>query len=463
MVTGTSIGALNGALVVQGDYDFAVDMWENMNYEAVMTNVKAEDFTTLDGTRKAFRTALREIVADGGMEIGRLEELVRSRLDEEKIRQSPKEFGIVTVEIPSLKASEMAKEDIPQGQMADYLLASAACYPAFKRRTIDNKSYVDGGYRDNLPIDLAIELGANEIWAVDLQALGHVPQKLMYDIPVRYIRSYWDLGMFITFDPALHPPQYGELGYLDTMKTLGLLDGFAYSFREGQMARICDRFLEGSERAMKALTTAENPLTAPAAAALETAAVRGTQMGCPAAQFGEGQPDASGGAGSRSCRDLDPACIYTAERFNEEVIRRFSEEDSHQPGEMEQALRRVHENPSTASEIFGRFKSMTGRERLHIVTHLVYGALSGSVPMPAAQLAGAAFPREMSAAIYLWLLGCSTDTGEGAAAPSGPGIGGTRTHETDPDSVRIAPSRQYPPAGRGHGGGGRGRALRPAP
>ena len=110
--------------------------------------------------------------------------------------------------------------------------------------------------------------------------------------------------------------------------------------------------------------------------------------------------------------DLDPTCIYTAERFNEELIRRFSEEDSHQPGEMEQALRRVNENPSTASEIFGRFKSMTERERLHIVTHLVYGALSGSVPMPAAQLAGAAFPREMSAAIYLWLLGCSTDTGE---------------------------------------------------
>ena len=113
----------------------------------------------------------------------------------------PEEFGIVTVEIPELKASEMSKEDIPEGRMADYLLASAACYPAFKRRTIDNKSYVDGGYRDNLPIDLAIELGANEIWAVDLQALGHVPQKLMYDIPVRYIRSYWDLGMFITFSP----------------------------------------------------------------------------------------------------------------------------------------------------------------------------------------------------------------------------------------------------------------------
>lgn len=68
---------------------------------------------------------------------------------------------------------------------------------------------------------------------MDLQALGHVPQKLMYDIPVRYIRSYWDLGMFITFDPA-RIRRNMELGYLDTMKTLGLLDGFAYSFREGQ-------------------------------------------------------------------------------------------------------------------------------------------------------------------------------------------------------------------------------------
>ena len=410
VVTGTSIGALNGALVVQGDYDFAVDMWENMNYEAVMSNVKAEDFTTLDGTRRAFRTALQEIVADGGMEIGPLEELVRSRLDEEKIRNSLKEFGIVTVEIPSLKASEMSKEDIPEGRMADYLLASAACYPAFKRRTIDNKSYVDGGYRDNLPIDLAIELGANEIWAVDLQALGHVPQKLMYDIPVRYIRSYWDLGMFITFSPE-RIRRNMELGYLDTKKTLGLLDGFAYSFREGEMARMCDRFLAGSQQAMEILTTAEGTLTAPAAAALELRLTGALKWG--ARRRNSIKVNLMRQAElAAEMLDLDPTCIYTAEQFNAELIRRFSEEDDLQPGEMEQALRRVPENPSTAPDLLGQFKAMTGKERLYIVTHLVYGALSGSVPVPAAQRAGAAFPREMAAAIYLWLLGCSTEPRE---------------------------------------------------
>ena len=268
VVTGTSIGALNGALVVQGDYDFAVDMWEHMDYQAVMSHLSSEDFETAAGTRRAFKTALREIVADGGMEIGPLEELVRTHLDEEKIRSSPKKFGIVTVEIPSLRAVEMAKEQIPEGQMADYLLASAACYPAFKPRTIDGKSYVDGGYRDNLPIDLAIELGVSEVWAVDLKALGHVPERLLYDIPVRYIRSYWDLGIFLTFDPA-RIRRNMELGYLDALKTLGRLDGLAYALKEGEMRRLCSAFLTPSQEAVRALTTAETALGAPAAAALE--------------------------------------------------------------------------------------------------------------------------------------------------------------------------------------------------
>ena len=295
VVTGTSIGALNGALVVQGDYDFAVDMWEHMDYQAVMSHLSSEDFETAEGTRRAFKTALREIVADGGMEIGPLEELVRTHLDEEKIRSSPKKFGIVTVEIPSLRAVEMAKEQIPEGQMADYLLASAACYPAFKPRTIDGKSYVDGGYRDNLPIDLAIELGVSEVWAVDLKALGHVPERLLYDIPVRYIRSYWDLGIFLTFDPA-RIRRNMELGYLDALKTLGRLDGLAYALKEGEMRRLCSAFLTPSQEAVRALTTAETALGAPAAAALELR----LSLGQPPPGDPGRRPGAPAGAGRRA-------------------------------------------------------------------------------------------------------------------------------------------------------------------
>ncbi|MFQ8582593.1 MAG: patatin-like phospholipase family protein [Holdemania massiliensis] len=36
IVTGTSIGALNGALIVQQDYEAALDLWENLRIDDVM-------------------------------------------------------------------------------------------------------------------------------------------------------------------------------------------------------------------------------------------------------------------------------------------------------------------------------------------------------------------------------------------------------------------------------------------
>ncbi len=403
VVTGTSIGALNGALVVQGDYDFAVEMWENMNYEAVMSNVKAEDFTTVDGTRKAFRTALREIAQEGGMEIGPLEELVRTRLDEGKIRASQKEFGIVTVELPSLKAAEMAKEDIPQGEMADYLLASAACYPAFKAKTIGDKSYVDGGYRDNVPVDLAIELGANEVWAVDLQSLGYTPEKLMYDIPVRYIRSYWDLGMFITFHPD-RIRRNMELGYLDTMKALGYLDGFAYTFQSGEMERQTVRLMEENEALIARLTARETPLLAPTAAALElrlTAALK----------WGKRRKNSRKVNLMREAElaaellDMEPDRVYTFQEFDDEIIRRFTQDGPIAPGEVENALLNARNNPSAVPEILSQIGLMSNQEKLQVVVHMISGYFGGRHPLPLLQLTGAALSREMAAGIYLYLLG----------------------------------------------------------
>ena len=51
-------------------------------------------------------------------------------------------------------------------------MASASCFPAMKMRCIGDKRYIDGGYYDNMPVDLAIEMGAREIIAVDLDGVG---------------------------------------------------------------------------------------------------------------------------------------------------------------------------------------------------------------------------------------------------------------------------------------------------
>ena len=41
-------------------------------------------------------------------------------IDEEKLRKSETDFGLVTVSISDLKPLELYKEDIPEGKMIDY-------------------------------------------------------------------------------------------------------------------------------------------------------------------------------------------------------------------------------------------------------------------------------------------------------------------------------------------------------
>lgn len=251
IVTGTSIGALNGALVVQDDFDACVKLWDNMKYEEVLSSIKQEDFNTFSGTRQAFFNFLKGVVADGGLDITPLENTVRQMLDEDKVRNSKIDFGLVTVEYPSMIEIALSKAQIPQGKMADYLLASAACYPAFKSRDIDNVKYVDGGYKNNLPIDMAVEMGANEIIAVDLEAVGKYTEPSYKDVPVRYIKSYWNLGMFLSFDKD-RLKRNTELGYLDVLRSYRMIDGTTYSFVKGEKEKLYERS-EIFQNAVKAL------------------------------------------------------------------------------------------------------------------------------------------------------------------------------------------------------------------
>ena len=60
----------------------------------------------------------------------------------------------------------------PDGRVKDYLLASAACFPALRAKQIDGVQFLDGGYRDNMPTALAQKMGAEELVCVDLEGVG---------------------------------------------------------------------------------------------------------------------------------------------------------------------------------------------------------------------------------------------------------------------------------------------------
>ncbi len=68
---------------------------------------------------------------------------------------------------------ELFVEDIPNGKLTDYLLASAFL-PGFKPQELDGKRFVDGGVYDNLPIHLITQKGYKDIIAVEMGSVGFV-------------------------------------------------------------------------------------------------------------------------------------------------------------------------------------------------------------------------------------------------------------------------------------------------
>lgn len=254
IAAGTSVGALNGAIVAQDDFDLAIELWKDLETCMVF------DFGPEKHTGFSFEIAgmdvsevlgyAKEILLHGGAGTSGLEQIVKKYVDEDKIRRSPVELGIVTVELPALKPRYLFTEDIPRGKLCDYILASAACFPAVHAKEIDGVRFIDGGYADVLPVELAVKKGADHITAVHLEAAGFVRQETI-DFAEEavseliVIKSQWDLGNFLSFDTK-NTRRILRLGYLDGMKAFGAFAGKRYTFVKDAFTR---REVSGAEAA----------------------------------------------------------------------------------------------------------------------------------------------------------------------------------------------------------------------
>jgi NTE family protein len=176
MVAGTSVGALNGAMVVQGDIDAAYDIWHELRPDRVIRldddlyrKIAASDYRP-DTLRQLVRY-IRNVLAEGGLDVTPLEKLVKSILREDRIRSSHIGFGVVTVDLTARRAVEIYKEEIPEGQLVDYVIASAS-FPAFKRTIIDGRTFIDGALYNNLPINLVSNRGLRDIIVLRTYGMG---------------------------------------------------------------------------------------------------------------------------------------------------------------------------------------------------------------------------------------------------------------------------------------------------
>lgn len=219
IVTGTSVGAINGALIAQGAFDLAVSLWKEVD------------------TSMVFDVDFKDILANSGIGCSKLKKLLQRYIDEDKIRKSPLEYGLVTAELPAMTPKFLMKEQIPQGMLVDYLLAGSTLFPAMKSYEINSLHYVDGGFTDNMPVGLAVDHGATHVIAVDLDTVGVLRKKRLNDAEfLRIIQCPWDLGNVLTFD-RLNSKKIMRLGYLDTLKSFKVYDGSYFCFVKGEFDR----------------------------------------------------------------------------------------------------------------------------------------------------------------------------------------------------------------------------------
>jgi NTE family protein len=233
IVCGTSVGALNGAFFAQKQYKRSYEMWANIKMEDVFEG----DEEVFQGINEIFKEKsfhvgfkfveklYKNIIGAKGLDITPLRKMVDEYLDEDKLRKSEIDFGFVTISISDKKVLRLYKDDVPNGQLKEYLLGSAMV-PGFAQDEHSDKKFIDGGVYDNFPIKMVYDKGYKKIIGVSLFQTKFKGYK---DADVIYIAPSMNLGNFLFFDKDKAVDNI-EMGYLDALKAFDKVYGFNYYF-----------------------------------------------------------------------------------------------------------------------------------------------------------------------------------------------------------------------------------------
>ncbi len=243
-VAGASIGAINGALIASDDYDKATEFWHNISVDkGVKISKELPDSENLF-SRKNWGVLFREVIKNKGLDASPAEEFVSSYINEKKVRDSGVALGIITVQMTQgVIPREIFIHEIPDGQLVDYLLASANI-PLVTNIGPEGEKFLDGGAYDNTPLMTLKKRGYNRLIIVDISNIKGFAHNLNYlNSEVVHIRPYdiEDLGAAFDFDDEVIDRRI-KLGYLDTRKAFSYLLGNIYYFESETFRAMVKRY-----------------------------------------------------------------------------------------------------------------------------------------------------------------------------------------------------------------------------
>lgn len=241
---GTSIGAINAAMLVSGEFNKAVELWETVGIEHIFDQ-EFLDILKLDHTFPGnITTALRKLIIDRGVDHSRIKEFLAAYIDEEKVRNAKLDFGLVTFSLSERKPYEVFLKDIPEGKLVDYILASAKL-PIFTPFHVDDNRFIDGGIINSCPINMLIDQGYTEIIAVRTKGFGYF-RKYNKKANVTVIETDEHLGHFLDFN-AENAKLNIKIGYCDGLKMIEDLTGGYYYLRDAQLETVVNKLFNVRE------------------------------------------------------------------------------------------------------------------------------------------------------------------------------------------------------------------------
>ena len=230
-ISGTSVGALNGALMVMGNLEKAETLWQNITFSQVM-DVNDEEMRQLfsheiGANLTTFAKRAVDLIRNRGFDISPLRSFISDVMDADAIIHSDTDFYIITYSVTDRKSLELRARDLAPEQLCDMLLASAYL-PAFKSEKLGGKRYTDGGVTDAVPIHALTSNGYRDIIVVRMYGFGLEKRfRMPKNTRLTTIAPTRDLGNVLNFDAELSKFNL-QLGYFDAQRTLYGLFGTRY-------------------------------------------------------------------------------------------------------------------------------------------------------------------------------------------------------------------------------------------
>lgn len=226
------MGALNGALVCMGDLEKAEEVWENISYSQVMSvedkfmeGIIKRDFKLM-GQAEVIKNSLRYL-SNGGIDVTPLRELIAGHIDEDKIRYGGVEFFFQVFSVTGLRELDVEAREVPDGQLADMVLASAY-FPVFKKEKINGSRLIDAGMFNNVPVDSLVNRGYTDIISIRIYGIGLEKKvKLPEGVTITEIAPHVELGSILEFD-SKRSRKNMTIGYYDALRVLYGLKGRIY-------------------------------------------------------------------------------------------------------------------------------------------------------------------------------------------------------------------------------------------